>query len=96
MAKTKAIQEKIYFSDYLKLWIPEEKISTYINSTARLKFTCEQEKEWISMLRKSWIGTNGVYKPDYFDGIVRLKEEDEYGLPIYQRTKSSFEKILVS
>jgi len=94
LAKTKVIQEKIYFSDYLKLWIPEEKISTYLNSTSRLKLECPEEKEWISMLRKSWLGKNGIYKPDYFDGIIKLTEEDTYGLPIYQRISSSFENKL--
>lgn len=96
LSKVKKQSEKIYFSDYLQLWIPKEKISTYLNSTARLKFECSEENEWISMLKRSWIGDIGVYKPDYFDGIIKLEEKDEYGLPVYQRVVSIFEAQLTS
>lgn len=94
LAKTKKESEKIYFIDYLEFWIPKESISTYLNSTSRLKMNCDGEYEWLSILRKSWLGTNGVYTPDYFDGITKLEEKDEYGLPIYMRVLSIFEKEL--
>lgn len=94
VAKRKNYQQKIYFSEYLNQWLPNNKISTYLNSSSRLPFNCTGEEEWLSLLRKAWLGLNGVYSPDFFDGITKTNKTDDYGLPIYKRIESIFEKEL--
>ncbi|AZG98303.1 TPA: hypothetical protein ACPUE9_000435 [Proteus mirabilis] len=89
LAKSKIIGEKLYFSDYLSRWIPEKAISTYLNSKARLSILNTTKPEWLSYLQKMWVGNMGVYRPDYFDGIMKTNEVDEDNLPIYIRTCST-------
>ena len=91
LAKNKKAGDLIYFKEYLSSWIPEEAVSTYLNSKARIQLIYRDEPEWLQYLKKMWIGELGVYSPNFFDGIEETSVKDEFGLPIFKRTKSDFE-----
>ncbi|VVT01397.1 MULTISPECIES: hypothetical protein [Marinobacter] len=90
LAKSKQYGDLIYFSDYLSRWIPESSVSTYLNSTARLRSLNFEESQWLQYLREMWLGQYGVFRPDYFDGLEKTKKVDLNGLPVYVKRKSDF------
>lgn len=93
LAKSKSIVEKLYFEDYLSGWVPNSAISTYLNSKARLSIIDTAQPEWLSYLREMWAGKLGVYNPEYFDGIEKTNEVDNYDLPVFVRTVSKYSDI---
>ncbi len=94
IAKKKKLGQKIKYSDIKNQWVPYSQISPYLNSTARLPSRDKSKPDWPIYLKEMWLSQQGIYTPDYFDGIRSLTEIDEHGLPIYQRATSGFEKIL--
>ncbi|MDK8462021.1 hypothetical protein [Marinobacter sp. SS13-12] len=94
LAKSKFIGEKIYFSDYLKGWIPQSAISTYLNSTARIVEFDENKPEWLSYLKQMWSGQLGVFSPSYFDGVMITDEIDDHGLPVFIKTPSALQAMI--
>lgn len=95
LAKEKLDGEDIIFSDYLRRWIPENKISTYLNSKARV-IVPVSEPDWLIYLKAMWDGKLGIYRPDYFDGIEMTNKLDFDGQYIYKRVTSAFEKQISS
>ncbi|EJU9867213.1 hypothetical protein ACA689_000361 [Vibrio vulnificus] len=93
LAKSKSIGEKLYFEDYLSGWVPNSAISTYLNSKARLSIIDTAQPEWLSYLREMWAGKLGIYNPEYFDGIEKTNEVDNYDLPVFVRTVSKYSDI---
>lgn len=95
IAKQKKYGERIYFDEFMSCWLPQNSISTYLNSKARLNKQMMQnnDSEWINYLKKSWLGEYGIYKPSFFDGIVESTQKDKQGLPIYLRCESEFENL---
>ncbi|MFC4259073.1 hypothetical protein ACFOZ5_08540 [Marinobacter lacisalsi] len=94
LAKSKQYGDLIYFSDYLSRWLPESSVSTYLNSTARLKSPNFKENQWLQYLREMWLGRYGVFSPDFFDSIEKTNMTDVNGLPVYVKRKSGFVKSL--
>lgn len=94
LAKSKMPGDYLHFDEYLNEWIPQHSVSNYFNSKSRIEMKCYGEADWLSYLRKMWIGEQGVFSPDYFDGIANTHERDSNGLPIYRRVESEFEKLL--
>lgn len=92
--KKKEHGEKIFFTDLLKSWLPEERISSYLNSKARIITLSNDGGEWLQYLREIWSGNLGIYTPDFFDGVISANTKDEFGMPIFIREKSSFEEML--
>lgn len=92
VSKNKLEGDKLYFGDLVNKWMPKKPVSTYLNSSARLKVDTSDIQEWPLYLQEMWKGAFGVYKPSYFDGIELTNEFDECGLPVYKRHKSDFEK----
>ncbi|EKY4104981.1 radical SAM protein [Enterobacter cloacae] len=88
--KNKKTREELFFSDLLKHWIPHEKISSYLNSKARIEVNGNKHPEWLGYLKEIWTGKLGIFKPTYFDGVEDTSKVDDFGLPIYIRKESSF------
>jgi len=67
-----------------------------LNSKARLAKKNVDELEWLSYLKEMWKGELGIFRPDYFDGIIPTSESDDCGMPIFERRESEFERSLSS
>ena len=94
LAKKTKVGGKIHFKDFLSCWIPKGSVSTYLNSTSRLHTECIGEAEWLTYLRKIWLGKHGVYSPSYFDGISSSKNLDSSGLPVFKRESTEFSRSI--
>ncbi|MHA2705495.1 radical SAM family protein [Vibrio owensii] len=94
LANSKSENDNIYFSDYLECWIPKHKVSTYLNSKARL-IVPTSEPDWLGYLKEMWAGKLGIYKPDFFDGIVKTDQFDSNGLSVYQKVSTEFSRSMV-
>jgi len=88
--KNKEIGEKVYFSELLDHWIPSEKISSYLNSKARISIDNKELPEWVGYLMQIWKGELGIFKPSFFNGIFQTSELDAFGLPVYIRKHTPF------
>jgi hypothetical protein len=94
LAKSKKCREEIRFSELSDAWIPAKPVGTYFNSKARILIRNLDEPDWLGYLRKMWKGEQGMYAPNFFDGVSTTRLLDETGLPVYRRTRSQFELSL--
>jgi DNA repair photolyase len=92
--KNKNDNDLILFDELLSHWIPNKKISSYLNSKARISIGNHDIPEWIGYLMKIWSGDLGVFKPSFFNGISNTLTLDEFGLPIYKKIKTEFSILL--
>ena len=92
IAKNKKDGEIICFDDLKRSWIPKNKISTYLNSKARI-ICSTSNTQWMEYMKTYWIGMKGIYAPDFFKGISKTEEKDYLGLPVYIINRSPFYDI---
>lgn len=94
VAKQKRHGDLILFNDFYQEWMPKKPVATYLNSAARIPARESGTSDWHRYLERMWVGDYGVYSPGFFDGIEKSTQCDRSGLPIYMRSKSSFETLL--
>lgn len=91
IAKKKRLGDLLKFEDLTHEWKPTLRISTYLNSKARLPLeVISSDSEWDSYLDHIWNGQLGVYTPDFFEGIEATEKLDGEGRKIYKLVKSKF------
>jgi len=74
------------FESIEKEWMPLGNISTYLNSKSRIL-----SNKWSDYASLIWNGRHGIYRPDYFFGIVDTGRADDLGHIIYSRLHTVFD-----
>jgi len=82
--KHRECDDRLFFSDFKKLWQPTRCVSAALSSRSRGKGVYGEFPDWFALMSHRWNGKKSIYTPDFFYGVEWHGETDNDGYKVYR------------